>query len=179
MSLATHTKKEGLNTLEMRGIQTKLERAHESLEGLSSRIAFHCANEKVRLETATRQATDLNAGYQEPETVYEYSIAVGEIAYNLRSALDHLIWQLVSANGESPNHRNEFPIFNDASDYHKSVGNRLRGLDDRQRGMIESFQPFQDNQSAGRTCGCSTGSAISTSTATSTWSTPTQSPALT
>ena len=149
MSLATDTKKVDLNTLEMRGIQTKLERAQESLEGLSSRIAFHCANEKIRLETATRQATDPDAGYQEPETVYEYSIAVGEIAYNLRSALDHLIWQLVSANGESPNHRNEFPIFNDASDYHKSVGNRLRGLDDRQRGMIESFQPFQDNQSVG------------------------------
>ena len=149
MSLATHTKKEGLNTLEMRGIQTKLERAQESLEGLSSRIAFHCANEKVRLETATRQATDPDAGYEEPETVYEYSIAVGEIAYNLRSALDHLIWQLVSANGESPNHRNEFPIFLDAGDYDKSVENRLRGLDDRQRSMIESFQPFQDNRSVG------------------------------
>ena len=102
MSLATHTKKEGLNTLEMRGIQTKLDRAQESLEGLSSRIEFHCANEKVRLETATRQATDPDAGYQEPETVYEYSIAVGEIAYNLRSALDHLIWQLVRANGSVP-----------------------------------------------------------------------------
>ena len=136
-------------TLEMRGIQAKLERAQESLEGLSSRIAFHCANEKVRLETATQQATDPDAGYEEPETIYEYSIAVGEIAYNLRSALDHLIWQLVSANGECPNHRHEFPIFFDATRYHKSVENRLRGLDDRQRGMIESFQPFQDNRSVG------------------------------
>ena len=149
MSLATDTKKVDLNTLEMRGIQTKLERAQESLQGLSSRIAFHCANEKIRLETATRQATDPDAGYQEPETVYEYSIAVGEIAYNLRSALDHLIWQLVRANGECPNHRHEFPIFIDAGGYHKSVENRLRGLDDRQRGMIESFQPFQDNRSVG------------------------------
>lgn len=149
VSLATDTKKAGLNTLEMRGIQTKIERAQKNFEGLSSRIAFHCANEKVRLETATRQAADPNAGYDEPETVYEYSIDVGEIAYNLRSALDHLIWQLVSANGKSTNPRHEFPIFIDAGDYDKSVGDQLRGLDDRQRGMIESFQPFQDNRSVG------------------------------
>ena len=133
----------------MRGIRTKLDRAQESLEGLSSNVASHCANEEVRLETATRQGADLETGHKEPETVYEYSIAVGEIAYNMRSALDHLIWQLVSANGEAPNRRHEFPIFLDARDYRKSAGDRLKGLDDRQRGMIESFQPFRDNRGIG------------------------------
>ena len=36
-----------------------------------------------------------------PNTSIEWSIRLGEILYNLRSALDHLVWQLVLTNEQS------------------------------------------------------------------------------
>src|SRR5258708_7566139 len=40
-----------------------------------------------------------------------WSCIVGEAIHNLRSALDHLAWQLVLANNNIPNRSAEFPIF--------------------------------------------------------------------
>jgi len=40
----------------------------------------------------------------------EWRLVVGEILYNLRSALDHLAWQLVVADGGTPGELTKFPI---------------------------------------------------------------------
>lgn len=40
-----------------------------------------------------------------------WSPIIGDVAHNLRSALDHLAWQLVIRNGRNPeSHRSQFPI---------------------------------------------------------------------
>jgi hypothetical protein len=43
----------------------------------------------------------------------QYGVMVGDVVHNLRSALDHLIAQLVEANGKSVNKRSGFPIFSE------------------------------------------------------------------
>ena len=58
----------------------------------------------------------------------QYSIRVGEIAYNLRSALDHLVWQLVQSNGQHPDSYNESPIFRYKSRVLDQVERKLKGL---------------------------------------------------
>jgi hypothetical protein len=40
-----------------------------------------------------------------------WSVIVGDYVHNLRSALDHLAWQLVLVSGGTPNARTAFPIF--------------------------------------------------------------------
>jgi hypothetical protein len=40
----------------------------------------------------------------------DFGIIVGDIAHNLRSSLDHLVWQLVLQNRRLPSRRNQFPI---------------------------------------------------------------------
>lgn len=40
-----------------------------------------------------------------------WSPIIGDIVHNMRSALDHLVWQLVVKNGEEPTVTNQFPIF--------------------------------------------------------------------
>jgi hypothetical protein len=40
----------------------------------------------------------------------ELGAIVGDYVHNLRSALDHLVWQLVIANGGTPGRHTEFPI---------------------------------------------------------------------
>ena len=45
-----------------------------------------------------------------PNVPVSWSILIGEILYNMRSALDHLVWQLVLNNEQTPGRNNEFPI---------------------------------------------------------------------
>src|SRR5664279_2384307 len=37
-------------------------------------------------------------------------VIIGDLLFNVRCALDYLIWQLVLANGETPTRSNSFPI---------------------------------------------------------------------
>ena len=99
--------------------------------------------------TAIRQQYPLVVDVEEPETLYEYSVAVGEIAHNLRSSLDHLVWQIVIANGGIPDHKNAFPIALKENDYRAPSKPKLRRLTDDQRQTIEGLQPFRDDVNIG------------------------------
>ena len=75
-----------------------------------------------------------------------HAIIIGEIAFNLRSALDHLVWQLVRANGECPSNQNQFPIFDDENTYREEVKRRLKGIGPYHQSVIETLQPFGPNR---------------------------------
>ena len=68
-------------------------------------------------------------------------VVIGEMVYNFRCSLDHLVWQLVLSEGATPDHRNEFPIFNDLSDYETAKKRKLRGVSDTVRTIIDGLQP--------------------------------------
>jgi hypothetical protein len=70
-------------------------------------------------------------------------LLIGEFAHNARSALDYLAWQLVKANGQSPNRFTQFPIVFTPWDWHGRFGaRRLRGASERHVGMVELLQPY-------------------------------------
>ena len=138
-----------MSTLQLEGVRTKINRARATLTKLKGSIESHCADEARRLETAIRKRDLLAMDRDEPETLYEYSVVVGEVAHNLRSSLDHLVWQLVIANGGSSDHRNAFPIISRESDYRKWSESKLRGLTDGQCQTIKEFQPFRDDGEVG------------------------------
>ena len=73
----------------------------------------------------------------------DFPIRVGEIAYNLRSTLDHLVHALVLDNNEEPSKQNDFPIFSEEADYRRDAPRKLEGVANDRRDLIESFQPFQ------------------------------------
>lgn len=76
-----------------------------------------------------------------PNAPISWSVIFGEILYNLRSALDHLVWQLVLANGQTPGRHNAFPITNDAQGWEKIKDNLLNGVSSRHKSMIGYLQP--------------------------------------
>lgn len=76
-----------------------------------------------------------------PITPIEWSIRVGEILHNLRSALDHLVWQLVLANGQEPSRQNAYPIVNDESEWSRNK-HRLKGVTPRVETIVERLQPY-------------------------------------
>jgi hypothetical protein len=80
----------------------------------------------------------------------EWGLILGDMAHNLRSALDHLVWQLVILNGEKPSRQNQFPIIGVEKEYWEILPNNsqstrdrmLAGVAEDHRAFIDAVQPF-------------------------------------
>ena len=79
-----------------------------------------------------------------PHEFVEWSVTIGEIVYNLRSALDHLVWQLVRDNGGQPSRANMFPIVSleNRNNWGSVSKNNLKGVSDAMKERIKGLQPF-------------------------------------
>lgn len=130
------------------GVNAKIGRASESLRKLESDIRGFCEDHRLRFVRELQREIYV-VDSSPPELLIDYSIRSGEIAYNLRSALDHLVWQLVLVNGKTPGHRNEFPIFLEEAKYSKRGMSKLRGLSRCHRELITDLQPFQSRGGVG------------------------------
>jgi len=80
----------------------------------------------------------------------DWSIVIGEFAYNMRSALDHLVWQLVELDGGRPGRYTQFPIFKSRDDYLRDGHGpgMLKGLKPPNRKQIEDLQPYNTGDDA-------------------------------
>jgi hypothetical protein len=79
-------------------------------------------------------------------------LIVGEFAHNLRTALDHLAWQLVLLRGGSPTRSTEFPIEKRRKWYERRLKRgALRGMSADDRAAIEQVQPYQAGECAADT----------------------------
>ena len=93
------------------GIQAKLESAGGKLEALRVDIRTFIETQRCKIcveKTETGYETRLTSNFDTPPI--KWSILIGEIAYHLRSSLDHLVYKLVCENGEKPTKQNAFPI---------------------------------------------------------------------
>ena len=128
------------------GINAKIDRARRQIETLEVDVENFCAD----IRRSIVHETDRNAGEQKwvfrdatPKPRIEWSILAGEILYNLRSALDHLVWQLVLANGMDPTRANQFPILNDEAAWTSDrTAQFLQGVADKDKETIRHLQPF-------------------------------------
>ena len=136
-----------MNHLE--AVDAKLERARGQSRRLKDAAADFC-RERSRLILPERCGERRLWVYRggEPVLPLGWSIEVGEFAYNLRSALDQLVWQLAAAHGacagqhgdgECPGRHSEFPIRTRPDPDRLDV--RLCGVGTAARAYIESVQP--------------------------------------
>ena len=79
-----------------------------------------------------------------PHEFVEWSVTIGEIVHNLRSAFDHLVWQLVRDNGGQPSEANMFPIVSleNRASWERISKNKLKGVSDAMKERIRRIQPF-------------------------------------
>ena|GEM_PF-2170485 len=79
----------------------------------------------------------------EPKPPRELSLVLGDYVHNLRSALDHLVWQLVIANRQVPGKRNKFPIAATKAEWRDQVenGGWLKGVHPDAVAIIKRLQP--------------------------------------
>lgn len=86
----------------------------------------------------------------------EFSALIGDIAQNLRSALDHLAWHLVQSSPVVPKAKDReiyFPIFEDASEYRDGKTRKIKGMTDAAIQAIDDIKPYgrldKNNPTAG------------------------------
>ena len=127
------------------GIHAKLRRVENQMKGITKESQGLCAEVGKAI---TREVSDdgskqvwIYRGVT-PNAPIEWSIMLGEILYNLRSALDHLVWQLVLANGQTPGRHNEFPIAVDDQTWLQEKSRALKGTSSRHEAMIGHLQPY-------------------------------------
>lgn len=69
-------------------------------------------------------------------------VVLGDLVHNLRSALDHLVWQAVVRNGREPGVRHQFPICDEEENWESTRADRLRGVAAEDVEGIRKAQPF-------------------------------------
>ncbi len=89
----------------------------------------------------------LAAKVMEAPPLKDWSLEVGDVLSNLRSALDYAVRELaVVGTGSSPppgERKLQFPIFDDERGYRKVEEVWLRGVPESARAVVESFQVFR------------------------------------
>ena len=74
----------------------------------------------------------------------EASIIVGEVVYNLRSALDYLVYELSKSNTGRSRSGTQFVITDRSEDFGRLKKNMLKGLSPQQISIIEKLQPYHN-----------------------------------
>jgi len=120
------------------GAYARVARAREHLAALASAVA------SVSVPANTTGAFE-DIGTATPVDPI-HSILVGEITYNLRSALDYLIYELALLDTASIQEKTQFLIIDSPSDWKQEAKRRLPGLSPVHQDAIRMLQPFSGCQ---------------------------------
>jgi hypothetical protein len=73
----------------------------------------------------------------------ELSLYIGDFTQNLRGSLDHLVYQLVRANGKTSVRDSAFPIYLDKIEFHAKGLPKIRNVHPDARTEIDLLQPYR------------------------------------
>lgn len=107
-----------MQELSLEGVRGKLDRADEHLETLQSKLkalvesdAYKARGQFENERTEYVIRVKLGDPVQLRRDLLRIGLIFGDGIQNLRTALDHLLCQLVIASGREPTKQNQFPIF--------------------------------------------------------------------
>lgn len=99
--------------MDLSGVDTKLSNASRHLVDLQTLVDNVFQQDNYTVTREVKEGPPLEYIYRVnsvPEVPREWGARVGDILHNVRSALDHLAWQLVLDDGGSPSRHTYFPI---------------------------------------------------------------------
>jgi len=132
----------------LEGSYAKLRRAREHLDALHEAGQAFMDGEPYKV-TSQREG-EWEVAYVEVrwEPPIELSTVFGDFLQNLRSALDHLMWQLVTLDGGTPGGATSFPIFEKPEDFEGKRGrDRMHGLSTAHQNALRQLQPYPGHDS--------------------------------
>ena len=125
------------------GIFEKFERADEHIKNLNDEIAAFIEDNYQIVSKPDADPSTSIISIVGPDPPLRFPVIVGEIVHQLRSSLDHVIWQLVLANGKLPNRNHQFPICDSSEKFEKARKRRnIRGITPAAASLIEESQPY-------------------------------------
>jgi hypothetical protein len=150
----------------LKSARAKLDRAVQQFAGLQDEFLRFIESKPYRVVCERDADADEWVIVQYPERDFPetWAVVLGEVLYDLRSALDHAIYELTILNCGTELDGTEFPVFSDEArfrDKKKGTGEptkisglyRIRGLTKKTQAVIESLQPFSiKNAPAGHLC---------------------------
>lgn len=125
------------------GVRAKLDRALHLLEQLEPELDAWSTGEHIDIAKRLQPEPHVwvyHLVYKQPMPV-GWSILLGEIVHNLRSALDNAVYLIAVAHGGDGG-TTAFPIFADESEFKARGAYRIKSLPEHARSFIESVQPF-------------------------------------
>ncbi len=129
------------------GAFDRVRRAEEHLADLKRRITEAEANTSlVQFHRAEGRVGIGMAPFQPFDRPSILSILVGEIIYNLRAALDYLIFELARLDSGQVQHGTQFLIESAPEGFMAHKEGRLKGINASHVARIERLQPYQGCQ---------------------------------
>jgi hypothetical protein len=130
-------------------ILLKTERAHKHIRDLKDAVntcyAENAYSVAGKLDPKTKKVIYYVA--VEPQIPTPITLITGDIFHNLRTALDHLAWQLVIAAGNQPFEGSTgFPICDSATFYKSTFSGQVKGMDETVIDALRAMQMHENGR---------------------------------
>lgn len=135
------------------GSRAKIDRAKRHLEELNADMEAGTSQQLYGIRTRDDPQTgERVVQLLLPRKLFiQYAVVVGDVIHQLRSALDHLVWELIIRSGGVPHERPRgrkpptgFPIFRTKTGYEERGLPMIEGINDKAAAIIRGLQPFGD-----------------------------------
>jgi hypothetical protein len=126
-------------------VRLKIERAYEHIRNLELAMATFIESNPYLFD-AKRDPQSGTVHYVVAETKAipsAFSLISGEILFHLRSALDHLAYQLVIASGNQPDRHVAFPIYETAEKYKAHSRGKIKLMSQAAQDAIGLTKPYK------------------------------------
>ena len=126
-------------------IRVKVERAKEHFNNLQTEVRTFLMAEPYKIRTKHDSETRRLIYYIESvrDTPLRIPIITGDVFQNLRTALDHLAYQLVLVGGATPTKHTYFPISDDSAKYKEEKAGKVRGMRPEAIKAIDAIKPYK------------------------------------
>ncbi len=135
-----------MSKMNLAGIHAKFSRAERHIQTITDEADKLCEDVLAGIVREVLEDVDEQVWVyrgETPKVPLDWSVIIGEILHNLRSSLDHLVWQLVLDNGHTPGRLNEFPITTDCEGWGKAKKRgSLKGVSQKHEELIARLQPY-------------------------------------
>lgn len=135
------TRQSGSATSQFRGVDQKVQRGSFHLQELQRDFESR-VDQRQYIFLPEKQNDGMEYLYRAehpPSVDPEWSDMIGDCVHNFRSALDHIAWQLVIANGGTPGRETSFPILSAPPSKTLKIAG---GIGPAALKVIEAVQPY-------------------------------------
>ena len=130
-------------------LSVKIEQANKHIEELERATSvFHDATPppyEIYFEDSPKKLERTYRIRVHKKIPLEISALIGDVLHNLRSALDHLAWHLVTSRSIEPKATPShiyFPIFETAQKYHANKMRKIQGMTKEAIQIIDAIEPY-------------------------------------